>query len=166
MLDSDALKYLNRFVQGQGHVNALHVRSSTGNGVHCLPDLSREVGRGEVRTRGQHYGAFNGILQLAYIAWPAIGLQHVHRLLGNTQTGTVHLATVMRDEVMDVSGDIGTPFTEGREGDRHHIEPVVEILTEGATLHSLMQVAVSSSQNMYVNTNVSDATNTLELFVL
>src|SRR4029453_1779229 len=166
MLDSGALKRLDRFVQGQGHVNALHARDSIFGGGGRLTDLSREVGRSQVRTRGQHYGAFNGILQLAYIAWPAIGLQHVHRFLGNTQPGTVHLATVMRDEVMDVSGDIGTPFTEGREGDRHHIEPIVEILTEGATLHSLMQVAVSSSQNMYVNANVSDTTNTLELFVL
>ena len=93
-------------------------------------------------------------------------MQHVHCLLSDTQPGPVHLATVMRDEVMDVCGDIGTPFTEGREGDRHHIEPVVEILTKGATLQSLMQVAVSGSQNVYVNANVSDATNALELFVL
>src|SRR5215475_1360940 len=134
--------------------------------MDCLPDLSREVSRDDGQTRGQHYSSFNGILQLAYIAWPAIGLQHIHRLLSDAQPGTVHLATVMRDEVMDVSGDIGTPFTEGREGDRHHIEPVVEILTKGATLHSLMQVAVSGSQNVYVNTNVSDAANALELFVL
>src|SRR5262249_2811056 len=126
----------------------------------------REVGRGNIRASRQHHGSFDGILQFAYIARPAIGLQHVHRLLRDTQPGAVHLTTVMRDEIVHESGDVGTPFVEGREGERHHIEPVVEILTKGATLHSLLQVTVGSSQNTYVNADVSNATNTLELFVL
>src|SRR5215468_3739988 len=166
LLDSGTLKRLNRFVQGQGRINAMQSRSSTCEGVNCLPDLSREVSRDDGRTSGQHYSSFNGILQFAYIAWPAIGLQHVHRLLSDTQPGTVHLTTVMRDEMVHESGDVGTPFMESRDRERHHIEPVVEILTKSATLHSLVQVAIGGSQNTHINTDVLDTANALELSVL
>ena len=53
--------------------------------------------------------------------------------------------------MLDEQGDVGSPLLQRRDGDRHHLEPMVEITAEGARGNRILQVPVRGRENTDVD---------------
>ena len=101
-----------------------------------------EIFGGDSAPVGQQHGAFDRVFQFPDVARPLVahqefqrvGLQHGHLLL--------QLSRESLDEGSRERRHIRFPLAERRHVDGDDVEPVVQVITEGARLHHRRQVAV------------------------
>ena len=75
------------------------------------------------------------------------------------------LAEVL-DEFLDEQRNIFTPFAHGRQNDRNHIQPIVQIFTERAVLHHLLEVGAGRRNDADVNLHRTVSTDAFEFPLL
>ena len=61
------------------------------------------------------------------------------------------LQAILGEEVADQRGDIFLALAQRRQHDVDHVQPVVQVLAEGALVHALLQVVVGGRQDAHVH---------------
>ena len=72
--------------------------------------LKIAIGHMQHRTRGQNYGPFDHVLQFAYITWPSVFNQRVHRSRWDRLDRLVHLFRRYFHKMLDEEGNIFGPL--------------------------------------------------------
>ena len=70
------------------------------------------------------------------------------------------------EEVLHQQRDVVQALAQGRQPDVDHVEPVVEVLTEGPRLDLTLQVAVGRRDQAHVHAQALDAAHALEALIL
>jgi len=102
--------------------------------------------------RHQQRQLLDRVRQLAHVARPAIaggeaqrlGREAAHRRLGIL--GARH-----HQEVLEELADVVAPLAQRRQQDRHHVQPVEQVLAELALAHRLRQVAMRGRHDAHVD---------------
>jgi len=92
--------------------------------------------------------------------------QEIHDLGVRAGDPAVELAVELPDEVIEQGRDVLLALPQGRDVDRHDVEPVEEILPEAALPDVLLEVAVGGGHEPDVHLDRLDAADALELVVL
>src|SRR2546421_6908970 len=110
----------------------------------------------------QYHGALDYILQFANVARPLVILEQIQRSLIDVLDFLTSRLSVTIDQVFDQQGNVVDALTERRDLNRENIEPVEQVLSEGAFSHRYSQVGVCSRDYSYVYGNCLTATNSFE----
>ena len=113
----------------------------------------------------QHDQTPDGVLQLANVARPRVFPEPRKRFWQKLLLPTV-LAVELGQEPDRQHRNFVAPLPERRHPDLHHIEPVVEILSELAALHRVFQVAVGRRDHTRVDVDHSMAADAREPEIL
>src|SRR6267154_4518787 len=107
--------------------------------------------RFDARFRADDHQALDQIAQLAHVAGPGMAQQTLHR-------GVAELAnflSVSRAELVQQmpskNGNIFLAITQRRDEERNDVEPVDQILTEGAAGDLLLEILVGGGQNANIH---------------
>ncbi len=99
----------------------------------------------------QHHRALNDVFELAYVPWPGVGPESVHRFLVETRDLRIQDPVVGLQEMLNQGRNVLRSVTERREVDVHHVEPVVEVRSEGTRLDVLLQISRRGSYDAHVD---------------
>src|SRR6185436_7786492 len=110
--------------------------------------------------------SLEGVLELADVARPVVAGQHVDRGRRNALDAARMLAGELLEEVIDEQQQVGLPLAQRRDEDGEDVEPVVEILAEGAGGDRLLQVLVGGGDQAHVRLDRLGAADPLELPLL
>ncbi len=116
--------------------------------------LEHAVARGDA-------GPFDGVLQLADVARPAVVEQHLHRSRRNLP-GDVAGPRAFVDEMGRQKRNILRPFAQRRQVDLHHVEAVIEVLAERPLGDQAFEVAVGGGDDAHVHLDALRAADALE----
>ncbi|OQA34179.1 MAG: hypothetical protein BWY57_00641 [Betaproteobacteria bacterium ADurb.Bin341] len=89
--------------------------------------------------RHQH-GAFEDIAQFADISRPGISAQDRQGPRREAAFLAAGLFRNLRQQVVAQHGNIGTPFTQGRQCQRQNVQPIIQIGPETPPLHQRLKV--------------------------
>ena len=98
--------------------------------------LRDEVGT-DPAAGGEHDGALDHILELAHVARPVVGHQHVERLGHELESGLAILLAVLLDEVLHEQRDVVFPVPQGRQLHVDDVQPIEQIFAEAPLVHQL-----------------------------
>ena len=82
---------------------------------HALHDVfGKALGQNRMTLLERH-GSLDDILQLADVAGPLVGLEQLHRLLGQSVDRFSHLLGILAEEMLRQEGDVLRALTERRQ---------------------------------------------------
>ena len=114
----------------------------------------------------QYQGTENGVLELAHVARPAIGLEQAKRL----RRDAAHLAALFggeaRHEVVDEGGNVFLAVAQRGHHDRENVQAVIKILAELPGLHHLDHVAVGGRDQADVDLDRAARADRVDLALL
>src|SRR6266481_8595694 len=84
----------------------------------------------------------NHILQLPNVSRPRIRLQKPQRFLVDANELLPNLLSKASDEIFDQQGNISRSFAQRGHFQRHHVQPVEQILAELAFAYKLFEIAM------------------------
>src|SRR5206468_12116237 len=93
---------------------------------------------------------------------PVVILEQIQRSLIDVLDFLASRLSVTIDQVFDQQGNVVHALTERRSLNRENIEPVEQVLSEGAFRHRYTQVRVCGREYSYVHLNCLTATNSFE----
>src|SRR5206468_9091779 len=93
-------------------------------------------------------------------------LQLLDHLAGDAPQVLVQSLVDLDQQVLDEERNVLESLAKRRQAERHHLEPLVEILPEPAGAHLLGEIAVGGRKNAGADRNASDATHALDLTLL
>src|SRR5882762_2592915 len=91
--------------------------------------------------------ALDNVLQFADISRPMVSHQSLHAFGSNAGDGLRRFARVPLKKIIRQRGDVFLVIPQRRNVDRHNIQPVVEVLAEGAVLERSAKVAVGGGRS-------------------
>ena len=97
----------------------------------------------EFNALADQHGLLHRVLQLADIARPGERLQGRHRFGADVEEVLAKLGVEAGGHGARQGGDILHPFAQRRQVERHHVEPVVQVLAKLALAHGFFQVPVA-----------------------
>ena len=142
----------DRRVDGDREVTAVweNHRSSTDN-----------VSESETMT-----GPLDDVLKLSNIAGPVIRLQEIQGALADAMDPLAHAPGIPVNEVLNEKRNVRSSFAQRRHLERKHVQPVVQVGSEGLLGDGLLQVAVGGGNHSDIRTNGSSTADALELPLL
>src|SRR5262245_17381743 len=155
-----ALELIGRFVQGQ-RLGRANLRGLVGQG-----DVERQIVELDDRPLRQDHAALDHVLELAHVARPAVGLERRQRFGRRPLDPLVEAAIVTANEVIDEERHVLDPLPEWRDDDRHDVEPLVQIVAEGAARDGLPEVRVGRGDEPDVDLDRARAADALDLALL
>ncbi len=75
----------------------------------------------------------------------------------------VRIEAAVREEMLDEGGDVFSPLAKRGQWHTHHIESIVEVLTELPLVHARQQIAVRSRDHPNVDRAVAVPSHTADL---
>src|ERR1700693_5225720 len=78
------------------------------------------------------YRSFDDVLQFAYVSGPGIRLEQLQGLLIDTPDVLARFARIAIYKVLNEQGNIRPSRPQSRHLERKYVEPVIEVLAEGA----------------------------------
>ncbi len=130
------------------------------------PERRRQVVGGQLRPLAEHHRALDDVLELADVARPVVGEQRVERARREAADLLAVRLGVLVDEVRHQGGDVALARAQRRQGHRHDVQPVVEVLAELAALHLGGEVAVRRRDEPHVDLDGLHPAHPLELLLL
>src|SRR5207244_12940422 len=106
--------------------------------AEVLADVGGNVGRADLSFRREHDHGLDQIAQLPDIARPVGIHEDLLRLGPDPFEGPVVLLGEFGDEMSDQEWDIAPPLTQRGEVDRENVQPVIQVVTEAADCHLLL----------------------------
>src|SRR5690242_10713459 len=101
--------------------------------------VQREIARLNHTTIREQHRALHDIAELTHVAWPAVLLQCLHRLVGETR----RMRTAeLREERVREQRNVHTPLTQRREHDADRVHAIKQIAPEATIGHRRRQVLV------------------------
>ena len=143
----------------------LHGQAQVDAGVGQRAQVAPRLLRGAAQLRGQvvgandgplaeQHGALDGVLERADVAWPIVGLEHRHRLIGEAdEVLTLHAFGARVQEEAREHLDVFDALSQGRQVHVHHVEAVIEVLAEASGGHLGLEVAVGGRDDADVTTD-------------
>ncbi len=129
---------------------------------HQRADVRRQHVRGHRRirvARGEDQEPLDVVAQLAHIARPVVRLQHGKRIVGDATAGEARGLRDVLEEELDQFRHVLAPLGERGHADRHHAEPVVEVLAEAPSAISFSRLrAVEEMMRTSTDTRVDPPT--------
>ena len=110
--------------------------------------------------------ALNDILQLPDISRPVVLFQREHQFLRDLIDCFALLFREPTDEMFRQQPDISSPFAERRNGDRKHVQAVIEVGAESLLFHHTAQVLIRRGDDPHVGVQGMAAAQALELLFL
>ena len=95
-------------------------------------NFRRKIPQGEAIPIDGHKGMFDGVLQFAYIAGPAIFHQSVEGILGDISYFPMKGLGMISHEMVNQQGNIFSSFSQRRKGNFEDMNPVIKIFPERA----------------------------------
>src|SRR5213594_370725 len=155
-----ALELVRRLVQGQ-RLGPPNLRGLLRQG-----DIERKIVELDDGPLGQDHAPLDDVLELAHVARPPVGLQRGERFGRGPVNPLVEPAIVAPDEMVDEQGHVLDPLPERRHDHRHDVEPIVEILAEGAASDGLLEVRVRGGDEPDVDLDRASTADSLDLALL
>ena len=153
---------LERGVAGRGVAGG---RGGGSCGLRVLEDFRRqEVGR-DVAFAQEGEGVLDGVFKLAHVTGPGVGHERLRRFRRDGGNGCA-LGRLEPDEVTGEGDDVVLALAERRDVDRDHREAVVEVATERALHHGLLEVRVGRGDHAHVHGDVLRAAHAADLAFL
>ena len=115
-----------------------------------------------MRVGREHQGAFDGVLQLADVAGPVVGLQGLARGFAEGGFGTAVHGGQAREQMFGERQDVGGAFAQGGHLDGEHAEAEVEVFAEGAGGDGAGEVGVGERDQARVDGERFGAAEALE----
>ncbi len=106
------------------------------------------------------------VLELADVAGPRMRLERRDRVVGDADDLLLQPLVELLDDVLHEQRDVADPLAQRRDLQRHHVEPVVEVVAEVAALDLGLEVAVGRGHEPHVDLERLDAADALELALL
>jgi hypothetical protein len=126
----------------------------------------REILRFEPIGIGQQHRPFDGVTHLTDIPRPLVLLQQLGRRRRQATHLLLELGIEAIDEERGEQRDIATSLTEGRQIDRHHLQPVKEILAKAPGFDLFFEVAVGRRDDPDVDPDVVEPAHPLQRLLL
>jgi len=98
--------------------------------------------KGDLGPRAAHERVLDRILEFADVARPGVVKQSADGIRGHFRDRLTRLLTKSIDEVPYEECDVVRPLAKWRDGDRNHLEPVVQVLSELPLGDEVAQVPV------------------------
>ena len=114
----------------------------------------------------QGHRPLDDVLELADVARPRVGLEGDEGLRGDAADGLLELVGILPDEVLHEQRDVPPPVPERGHRDRHHVQPIVEVLAESLLAHGLLEILVSRGDDPHVHLEALRSADPLELPLL
>jgi hypothetical protein len=130
------------------------------------PDCRRQVLQINHPAAAEESGPLDQVLQLADVARVAVLEEGVAGGGGEAGHVTPVLCGELAEEVLQEKRDVLAPLAERRDLDRHHVQPVVEVLAKGPVSHRLFQIAMGSGEDANVHAERLVAAHPLERALL
>ncbi len=131
-----------------------------------VADVQRHVARRQPVAAGQHDHLLDRVAQLADVARPGVGAEHVDRFGGEPlHRFPVPDAELLQEEIAQ-GGDVAVPLGQRRHVDVDDIQPVEQILAELSLADHLVQIAIGGGNQADVDGNRLGAPHALELPLL
>ena len=126
-------------------------------------DRLGQMVRQQLRPGANQDRLLHRVLQLADVARPGERLQRGQRLGADVEQLLVELAVEARRHAAGQRGDILHALAQGRQVERHHVQAVVQVQSETATVGGLFQVQVAGHDQPRGAALRLDAAHRLEL---
>ena len=108
----------------------------------------------------------DGVLKLADVTGPRVVHEPLHHIGRNRLDAPAETSGVVRDEVAHQKRDIFGPLAKGRDIDREHIQPVVEVGAKLSRRDQLLERPVRRGDDPDVAPDRVRAADPLELMLL
>src|SRR4029077_18858279 len=112
------------------------------------------------------YGPFDDVLQFAYVSGPRVRLEQLQSLSVDTPNVLARFAPIAIDEVFNEQGNIRPSCPQRRHLERKYVEPIIEVLAEGAVGDGSFQITIRGSDDGNVNADRLAPANSLEFPLL
>ena len=129
--------------------------SSPGAPARLLRDLGRQVTKANAGGVGQDDRPFDGMLQLAHIAWPAIVHQRGHRIGRDGPDVLLHPRGRADQETVNERRNVLPPLAQRRHLDDEGAEPEIQILPKRSGLDGRTQIAIGRGHDAGVDLDVA-----------
>src|SRR5207237_2045369 len=130
------------------------------------PYCGRQVLEPDLGRRAEHDRLLDRMLELADVPLPLVSEQRPVRRGRERLRSAAEPGGGRAEEVLDQGRQVLGALAERREDDAHHVQPVVEVLTEGAGLHLGLEVLVGGGEHAHVDAERAVAAHALELALL
>src|SRR4030095_5289961 len=111
-------------------------------------------------------GPLDDVLQLTNVARPLICLEELHRPTLDRPDFLGFSSRIAVDQIFDEQGNVTHAISQRWDLDRKHIQPIKEILPEGAGGHGRLEVAIRCGQNSDVDRDRMTTADTLQFPLL
>ena len=122
-----------------------------GGGASGLVERRVDEIVGDGVTAGVENEMADGVLQLADIAGPGVGIESPSGWLGKVGQRNFELVGGLAGEVIDQRGDVVGPPTERWQGDDGGVDPVEEILAETFFADAFLEILVGGGDDADVD---------------
>ena len=158
-----ALEHFARLAQRQPHelLAAVAVRHRR----HHRADVLRQhagADRGVGVAAGEDHQPLDVVAQLADVARPVVRLQHRHGVVADLALRQAGRLRNLLHEIVDEIGNVLAPLGQRRHADRHHRQPVIEVLAEAAGGDLGLDVAAGRGDDAHVDRDLGGAADALE----
>lgn len=133
--------------------------------ISLMAACNGQVSGQNVVSAAENDGLFHHVFQLPDIARPSVAVHYLHSGRGKNLLETVFLIHIGQER-LNQGLYVPLALPQGWDLDGHHVEPIVEILTEGLFTDHLQQVPVGGGHDTHIHRNGTDATDTLDLSLL
>src|SRR5260221_13602626 len=93
---------------------------------------------------------FDDVLELANVAWPAVGLQELQALLTYPSYLFPRFTGEASDEVLDEHGNVCSSLPQGRHRNRKDVEPVKQIAAKCSGSDGSLQITIGGGDDPHV----------------
>ena len=109
-----------------------------------------QVLRLDVAALTEDEGVLDDVLQFADVAGEIMAHERGQGLVRYADDVLALLGAVFADKMLDEQGDVLLALAQGRQADLDHVEPVEQVVAEGARPHQRLQVAVGGGDDAHV----------------
>ena len=120
----------------------------------------------QARAAREDHRSVDGVLKLADVTGPRVAHEPLHHVRRNTVDAPAETSGVVRDEVAYERRDVLGPLAKGREIDRKHVQPVVEVGAKLSRRDQLLERTVRRGDDPDVAPDRVRAADPLELLLL
>src|SRR6185312_14229479 len=158
-----ALEHLPGLAERQAH-DVLAIVAGRHRRHHRADVLRQHVGGDDdLRTAArQDHDPLDVVAQLPDVSGPDMGLQDRHGILPDLALRQAGRGRDLVHEIVYQFGDVLATFREWRYPDRHHRQPVIEILAETSLGDLLFQIARGRRDDADVDIDLAGTAGTLE----
>jgi hypothetical protein len=124
--------------------------------------LQAQIDRIDQAALGQHHRAADAVDQLAHIARPVVRHHGLQRAPAEALEPAAALGRELAEVVLREQADVVAALTQRRHRQRQHVEPVVQVLAEGARGHGGLEIDVGGRDHAHIDLDRARAADAID----